>query len=208
MNRPTRSERDVVTAFKALSDTVVPAAYGEPGAVDYGVEHFIMWQLDHMVTVPSDLGQIPVQLSRATASLLDAAAATWCISVQHPGSPPAPVCPVPGLFASLNTRDRAGALSLLQGPRLELGSLPSPYTYNAGFVRTMFHVLTTLPMMGFYSEWIGYGTTRLLSPDYRVMERFPEGWRQAGYPGPSYGYRELRGYLLRINRGSDVEHGL
>lgn len=42
-------------------------------------------------------------------------------------------------------------------------------------------------MMGYYSEWFGYGSTRLNEPDDRVMEYQPFSWQQVGYPGPNRG---------------------
>ncbi|MEL7655898.1 MAG: hypothetical protein AAGU75_08320 [Bacillota bacterium] len=47
-------------------------------------------------------------------------------------------------------------------------------------------------MMGYYSEWYGYGSTRLETPDQRRLEFFPLSWEQVEYPGPSLGYRVLR----------------
>lgn len=49
-------------------------------------------------------------------------------------------------------------------------------------------------MMGYYSEWSGYGSTRLAEPDQRKLEFVPISWVQVGYPGPSLGYRVLREY--------------
>ena len=52
--------------------------------------------------------------------------------------------------------------------------------------------LNRFTMMGYYSEWYGYGSTRLEVPDQRRLEYFPLSWQQVGYPGPSLGYRALR----------------
>ena len=52
--------------------------------------------------------------------------------------------------------------------------------------------LIRFTMMGYYSEWSGYGSTRLEAPDQRKLEYFPLSWKQVGYPGPSLGYRALR----------------
>lgn len=49
-------------------------------------------------------------------------------------------------------------------------------------------------MMGYYSEWYGYGSTRLNEPNQRVLEFYPFSWKQIGYPGPSLGYHALRSY--------------
>ena len=42
-------------------------------------------------------------------------------------------------------------------------------------------------MMGYYSEWFGYGSSRLNEPDQREMEYQPFSWQQVGYPGPNRG---------------------
>ena len=49
--------------------------------------------------------------------------------------------------------------------------------------------LNRLTMMGYYSEWFGYGSTRLEEPNQRVLEFSPSSWTQVGYPGPSFSYR-------------------
>ncbi len=54
--------------------------------------------------------------------------------------------------------------------------------------------LNRLAMMGYYSEWPGYGNTRLESPNQRTLEYYPVSWEQIGYPGPSLGYRAARSY--------------
>lgn len=71
---------------------------------------------------------------------------------------------------------------------------------NAGLVLNITDAINRLVMFGYYSEWSGYGTTRLAPPTRRRLEEFPVGWTQSAYPGPSYGYRELRGFLLTIPR--------
>ncbi len=39
-------------------------------------------------------------------------------------------------------------------------------------------------LMGYYSEWYGYGSTRLMEPNQRVLEFKPLSWQQTSYPGP------------------------
>jgi hypothetical protein len=45
--------------------------------------------------------------------------------------------------------------------------------------------LIRFTMMGYYSEWYGYGSTRLKEPNQRVMEFAPLSWQQIEYPGPN-----------------------
>lgn len=54
--------------------------------------------------------------------------------------------------------------------------------------------LNRLAMMGYYSEWPGYGSTRLNPPGQRILEYYPASWEQIGYPGPSLGYRVSMAY--------------
>lgn len=48
--------------------------------------------------------------------------------------------------------------------------------------------LSKLTMRGYYSEWYGYGSTRLNNLNQRILESYPLSWEQAGYPGPSLSY--------------------
>jgi hypothetical protein len=55
--------------------------------------------------------------------------------------------------------------------------------------------LVRLTMLGYYSEWYGYGSTRFLNPDQRILETTPISWQQINYPGPSLSYiEEVRAY--------------
>ena len=62
---------------------------------------------------------------------------------------------------------------------------------NPGFILSN-STLNRFTMMGYYSEWSGYGSTRLDAPGQRRLEYYPLSWDQVGYPGPSLGYRALR----------------
>ncbi len=77
------------------------------------------------------------------------------------------------------------------------GNLPQPFRNNQGLIVSTVHTLVTWTMMGYYSEWAGYGSTRLETPDQRVLEYAPISWSQIGYPGPSLGYRGLRTYEVQ-----------
>lgn len=44
--------------------------------------------------------------------------------------------------------------------------------------------LVRYTMQGYYSEWYGYGSTRLKEPNQRVLEFKPLSWQQIAYPGP------------------------
>jgi hypothetical protein len=67
---------------------------------------------------------------------------------------------------------------------------------DPGLWRSAISMLDTYTLMGYYSEWSGYGTTKLNPPELRVLEFKPLSWLQIGYPGPSLGYRALRNTTL------------
>lgn len=189
--------------FQALADAIVPytpllevlGTEQVPGAMESQLDEYIIWQLDHFLTAYFGLYGCRVILSVPTAYLLDRAAAQLIASGKATGAQKVTV-PYGGAFASLSRDDRFRAITLLEQLQIDLGSLPQPYQNNAGLVKFMTGLLNWMPMFGYYSEWSGYGSTRLESPDYRGLQFFPLGWMQASYPGPSFGYRDLRGFML------------
>lgn len=86
------------------------------------------------------------------------------------------------------------AVSYLINPQGDLSYLPVPYQDNVNLVASISSYLIEFIMMGFYSEWWGYGTTRLAEPNQRILEYYPFSWKQVGYPGPSLGYRAQISY--------------
>src|SRR5699024_10013464 len=105
-----------------------------------------------------------------------------------------------GMFTHLSRTNRLRVLSALENIELDLYSLPPPYQNNAGLIQYMTDALNRLAMFGYYSEWPAYGSTRLYSPSYRRLEYFPPVWKQVGYPGVVNGYRDFRGFLLKMGR--------
>lgn len=85
-------------------------------------------------------------------------------------------------------------ISLLIELQISLSDLPLPFKNNPLLVTSVANSLLSYTMMGYYSEWSGYGSTRLANPNERILECYPISWRQVGYPGPSLGYRGLREY--------------
>ena len=91
----------------------------------------------------------------------------------------------------LLTRESLGfsvLLPLMQG--FDINQIPDLLSEE---LNTEFPVIGTT-MLGYYSEWFGYGTTRMNKPNERVFEFAPISWKQIGYPGPSLGYHALRPY--------------
>ncbi|ULO10590.1 hypothetical protein H1230_28565 [Paenibacillus sp. 19GGS1-52] len=195
------------TTFLALVEAIVPNTampcdYGEErsaGAVDLCIHEYMIWELDHSLSLTLGLYLTVVPLSTSTAMMLNAGAAEFVASGQAQdtlnysiwGCSP---------FSSLSPADRIRVLAMLEQLKVDLGTLPPPYRDDGGLVRYMIDFLNRQTMFGNYSEWSAYGTTRLRTPTERRLEYFPLSWRQVGYPGVVPGYRALLGYLLTIER--------
>lgn len=200
----TTGDQHIKATFQALADAIVPATpwlslmQGSEHAgdgMDLNLDEFITWCLDYYLAVQGVINVINIPLSGPTAGLLDAAAdrliATGGIKdLRHSEFSGG------GAFASLSRDDRCRAIALLEHNNIELRVLPPPYQNNAGLVKFIADALNRFVVFGYYSEWSGYGTTRLALPDNRVLERLPAGWQEVQYPGPSNGYRKLRRYKL------------
>ena len=81
-------------------------------------------------------------------------------------------------------------------PAIPIAELLDIASQQALLPDSSFDIISVIPttMMGYYSEWYGYGSTRLNEPNQRVLEFYPFSWKQVGYPGPSLGYHALRAY--------------
>ncbi|MHA6252017.1 gluconate 2-dehydrogenase subunit 3 family protein [Oceanobacillus sp. CAU 1775] len=194
----------IKTTFQALTDAILPPGLpSEYGYIskDMGVHEYLIYALNHYVAIQQQLYQITISLSLPTAKLLDAAAKQLVsfnqIKPTNEGS-----FSGGGIFSSLSRKDRLQTLSALENLQLDLYSLPEPFRNNAGFIKHVIDALNRFSMFGYYSEWPAYGSTRLYPPQLRRLEFFPWGWEQVGYPGVAYGYRDFRGFLLRM---SDIE---
>lgn len=190
--------------FKALVDAILPITRldskitgGQPQsyrASDLQIHQYVMFALDHYITVQQQLFQTRIPLSYPTALMLDIAASFL------PHLSNETQTKNQGLFATLSKKDRIRTLSLLENIEIDLYLLPNPYHNNAGLVQYMADALNRLTMLGFYSEWAAYGKTRDEPPQVRQLQYFPIGWMEAQYPGVSYGYRDFRGFLLKMGR--------
>lgn len=196
-----------VATFRALVDAIVPSTPGMAvfgaeqtiGAVEQHVHEYMIWELDHSLTLI--LGYYPevVPLAAPTAGMLNAGAVQLVASGQAQFSPEGTATGgVP--FAALSPMDRIKTMAILENLQVDLGTLPPPYRDDGGLVKFIVDYLNRGTMFGNYSEWPAYGTTRLNTPTRRRLEHFPIGWRQVGYPGVSLGYRALLGFKLTIIR--------
>lgn len=78
--------------------------------------------------------------------------------------------------------------------QIDPAEIPEPFKSNPAMIAMVKGTLKTTTMMGYYSEWSGYGSTRLAQAEKRTLEYKPISWEQIDYPGPSLGYRALRIY--------------
>ncbi|WP_226528660.1 hypothetical protein [Metabacillus niabensis] len=207
----TGSERRVncyiKSTFQALVHAIIPPTpcladpFGVvflPGALEFKVYRYVIWILNHSISYPVKL-KINVQsMALSTAELLDLGAARLIVTCQNVSPLNFRRFPHGGLFSKLSPLDRLRALTLIDKLEINIDYVKPPYKNNPDLVRQMTAVLNQLTMFGFYSEWIGYGTTSQCPPNQRRVEYFPPGWIQAKYPGPTYAYRDFRGFLAYI----------
>lgn len=186
--------------FQAFVDAIIPytpelaTLLGSEHAISASslhVEDYLIWNLNHFI---EGKNHNPYSLSEPTAYLLDTSALellgkAWNYDVPNPHA-----FPNGGPFTILSPLDRLRAVSLLEEDKLNAAVFPGPYRHNAGLVKYMTALLIEFCLMGYYSEWSGYGSTRLAPPDARKLEYRPRSWKQVGYPGPSFGYTDFRGY--------------
>ncbi|WP_274366159.1 hypothetical protein [Paenibacillus thermotolerans] len=195
--------------FQALADAIIPpmletnyvgGAEIIPGAPQFDTDRYLIKQLDHSQFVPVGAeGTVP-PLSVATARLLDIGAERLVLQDGTQRQIYPSVFPGGGLFSTLSRIDRLFALHLLDRLDFPLSEAPPPFTDHPALIRIIVNSLYQLTLFGYYSEWFGYGTTRLNAPQDRRIQYFPPGWRFVEYPGPSFGYRGYRGFVLKYPR--------
>ena len=181
------------TTFKALVASVIPPApdlagrRNSPaagGAAAAHLDEYHIWLLDHYVSLNIMGKYFPLRLANATAQMLDTAAD----QLAAPQKADPEKADRPGPFAALSPADRCRTITLLEQLQIDLASLPVPFRRNPGIVLAMISILNMLTTIGYYSEWSGYGSTRLEPAAKRKLEHFPAGWQ---------GYHALRGYLIK-----------
>lgn len=178
--------------FKALVDAIIPRTpilaeeFGKKqlyGAFGSGIDEYIILSLNNYYYIP---------MARPVAELLDIAARKL-VAINGNNKPlNFSIFSGGGMFAALESNDRILALNLLNQPDDNSFDLPLPFKENPGFMHNIASILNRFTLMGYYSEWSGYGCTRLESPSERKLEYFPPGWQQAYYSGPSLGYRAIK----------------
>lgn len=186
-NQNSNTAQNTQDIFKALVDSIIPrtprlaevyAAIMYYGALDLLTYEYVIMSLDYF----------DIPLAQPMAELLDVAAERLLFNegiellndTRYPRV---------GAFAALSPDMRFRALTLLEGQEYYSSELPMVFRGHPELVLSVTSTLNRLTMMGYYSEWFGYGTTRLNTPNQRILEFSPLSWTQVGYPGPSFSYR-------------------
>jgi len=190
------------TIFEAFVDAIIPPAPPHSqnlgniqyiSASDLLIHEYIIWTLDHSISL---LKNTNYSLSRQTAELLELAARQLVLNSWNTQPLDHNKIPNHVVFSAITPEDRLRSITLLEQLTINPAYLPYPFNQNPRSILPVIDVINRLAMFGFYSEWSGYGTTRLNPPNSRNLESFPIGWIQVKYPGPSKGYHALRGYLV------------
>lgn len=177
--------------IRALVDAIIPRTprlaeeYGQIqyyGALDSYTDEFVINTLNNHY----------YPLAKPVADLLDIAATQLLLNIGSNYSLEYLDNNGKSAFAELTPINRFRAISLLSGLQSYLTEIPESLGQNQDYVLAVINALSRFTLMGYYSEWSGYGSTRLDSPNERVLEYIPIGWKQVEYPGPSLGYRALR----------------
>jgi len=177
--------------FQAFVDAIIPRTpglaeeYGRIqffGALDLHIDEYIYLSLNYYY----------IPLAEPTAEMLDVAAEQLVIMDGNNRLVNFSRFMGGSAFAAIDPSDRLRALTLLEQLNMYLADLPIPFQNNPELILYITSTLNRFTMMGYYSEWSGYGSTRLKTPNQRKLEYYPISWKQVGYPGPSLGYRALR----------------
>ncbi|MEY8353473.1 hypothetical protein AALB39_08965 [Lachnospiraceae bacterium 54-53] len=180
----------VTDTFKAFADAMIPRSpdlaeqYGRIqyyGALDLFTYEYLILSLDSLA----------IPLAIPTAQILNIAAKQFLYEKDE--NPEESDLFDGKLFSGLSPSERLLAAGLLLQPDGFL-YFPALDQISQEDIYPVIPSLNKLALMGYYSEWSGYGLTRLNPPGQRTLEHFPVSWDQIGYPGPSLGYRVSRSY--------------
>jgi hypothetical protein len=170
--------------FKAFVDAIIPRTPGL--AEEFGkIQYFGALDLYTDEYLILSLNNYYIPIAKPTAEMLEIAA-EQLISTEG-----AELMEF-SIYGALAPMDRLRVIASLEHFVVNIADLPIPFQNNPGYILYITSALNRYTMMGYYSEWSGYGTTRLKTPNQRKLEYFPLSWEQVGYPGPSQGYRALR----------------
>lgn len=204
----------IKSTFQALVQAIIPStsymirllgSVQTPGALEYKVYKYVIWILNHSISYPVKKNLNVRSMALSTAELLDLGAFQLIQTCQNVYPLNLISFPHGGLFSKLSPFDRIKTLTLIENLEINGNNLSPPYHNNPDLIRQMVDVLNQLTMFGFYSEWTGYGTTSQCPPNLRRLEYFPPGWMLTKYPGPSFAYRDFRGFLAYMTHKKEIE---
>jgi hypothetical protein len=183
--------------FMAFVDIIIPRTpliaqlYGEImyyGALDLYTDEYLVMMLNYY-TLP---------ISYETAVMLNILAKKY-MNLQ--GRRESNLVQQELLFAELSPVDRFLSLTILDNSEAYLTDEPPINKYPE--LISITSSLVRFTMLGFYSEWFGYGSTRLAEPNQRILEFIPISWYQVSYPGKSLSYiTEINNYYTIRNQSN------
>lgn len=214
VDRDATTDPHTLATFRAVVDAGVPrtpglADLGEehvPGGLAVDLERLLVWGLNNFVRANAAGVEAETRLAEPVANSLDVAAAELLARGDNEQPPDATWFPGGGPFAWLARRDRFRALGLLESDGVDAGALPEPIGREVSPASVVTGVMAVLTA-GYYSEWSGYGETKLEDPGEREFTGEVQSWRQTDFPGPADGYAALRGYEVRRFRENEYETG-
>ncbi len=190
---------DTIMAFV---DAIIPRTpmlaqiYGEImyyGALDFYTDEYMVMILNHYY----------IPYSYIIAVLLNYTAMLYMKTLSNNEENSTEIIVKP-LFPMLSPRERFLALTNISQYDIISSDLNLFNEYPG--INLVNNSLNRYTMLGYYSEWYGYGTTRLLEPDQRILEYKPPSWEQIGYPGPSFSYLSIvREYYAIRNKKNETK---
>ena len=193
------------STFNALVDAIIPMTPETSenqrsiqlyGALASHTDEYEIWSLDHILSLNITKLNFNIYLANATAKMLNIAAKQLIDSVGNKEPINFTILHEQGAFAALAPNDRFRVIALLEQNKVDITLLPIPFRNNPGFILSLTGGISMFATIGYYTEWSGYGSSRMNTPEKQKFEHFPIGWKQSGYPGPSKGYHAFRGYLV------------
>ena len=164
------------------------------GALDSHIDEFEIWSLNHLLSLNIIIFNVHIHLANATAKMLEIAARQLIYLKENKDPINPKILQEEGSFICLSPNDRFRAITLLEQNKVDITKLPIPFRNNPGLVLAIMGEIAMFALLSYYNEWSGYGLTRTQTPEKRKLEHYPLSWDQVGYPGPSNGYHDFRGY--------------
>lgn len=181
--------KETETIFEALVEAVIP----RESLLD--IHKYHIWSLNYNLSIAICKVSFRINLSNATARMLELAARQLVYLGENKEPLKRSKLYKGSTFIALVPEDRFRAINLLEKLRIDLSKLPIPFRNTPDFILSTVDAISIFTTLGYYSEWSGYGSTRTKMPVERKLQYYPKSWKKIGYPGPSKGYRALRGYL-------------